>query len=127
MAPEAQGQQKDNEENGKKKYKVGVRKRKYPVSIAHIHEMIDREPELSNMNPREIALQLGGDVSVSSVRAVRSMLKKHGYYVRRLDERVEAVLKDRKNGHHVVNGNNGKPIGMMDYYRQQMANSHVPA
>lgn len=75
--------------------------------------MIDREPELSNMNPREIALFLGEltgtPVSESSVRAVRRQLQKKGYYKRRLDERVEAVLANKAIGKNVNNGHDGIP------------------
>ena len=91
-----------------------VRRRKHSVSNAHIHLMIDREPEFSNLNDREIALSLGQElgtpVSVSSVRGVRKELKKHGLYIRRLDERVEAVLNSRGIGKNGNNGHDGVPI-----------------
>ena len=91
-----------------------VRRRKHSVSNAHIHLMIDREAELSNLNDREIALvfgqELGTSVSVSSVRAVRRELKKDGLYIRRLDERVEAVLRSRGIGKNGNNEHGGVPI-----------------
>lgn len=91
-----------------------VRRRKYSVSNAHIQLMVDREPEYSNLNDREMALvlgqELGTSVSVSSVRTVRRELKKHGLYIRRLDERVEAVLRSRGIGKKGNNGHGGTPM-----------------
>ncbi len=114
MAPSSPSSPSSNDKGGvKPKDRRRVRRRKHTAGIAQICLMIDREAEFSNLNNREMALvisqELGTPVSESSIRAVRRELKKYGLYIRRLDERVEAVLKSRGIGRNNNNGHGGAP------------------
>ena len=75
-------------ETGKK----AVRMR--PGGLTHIQMMIDHHEEFSGMSNDAIAGRVG--CSVSSVRRVKTELRKQGYYPLTIAQRVQAVLKEKE-------------------------------
>ena len=75
-------------ETGKK----AVRMR--PGGLTHIQMMIDHHEEFSGMSNDAIAARVG--CSVSSVRRVKTELRKQGYYPVTIAQRVQAVLKEKE-------------------------------
>ena len=76
----------------KQKGKKAVRMR--PGGLTHIQMMIDQHEEFSGMSNEAIAGRVG--CSVSSVRRVKTELRKQGYYPLTIAQRVQAVLKEKE-------------------------------
>ena len=76
----------------KEKGKKPVRMR--PGGLTHIQMMIENHEEFSGMSNDAIAGRVG--CSVSSVRRIKTELRKQGYYPYTIAQRVQAVLKEKE-------------------------------